>query len=184
MNTLDILLCAGNGKLSKKIVWINKLTRKPKEARKLSHVVIAHSSVLVAESTTWNAWVGRSGYQVNNYDSWLRNYGGEVYLRRFTGKLPCAPWNLLGDLRTELRGRPYESGIPGYWELLKAGIGFGMLPPTNELHCSETVTIYLKRFGFIPEAIRDYAFAPADMWPDGKFDDYHECYANDVEQLK
>ena len=137
MNTLDILLCAGNGIFSRIIQRTNKIAGYKGESAEISHVAMVVklswetimdlwyrgimkirpirdlNDLYVFESTTRNKWCNKSGVQINPYDLWLKNYPGKVYIRRLHCKRPDG----VAEWMTNQVGRPYENGLGGILEL-------------------------------------------------------------------
>ena len=85
----------------------------------ISHTakVVRHQGIMwVAESTTMNEWCGKSGYQINPYDEWLKNYDGKVYYQHLTfqnrpGWTAETRRRAFEICRMGLYGRSYESGV-------------------------------------------------------------------------
>lgn len=141
LESLDIIMCAGNSGMSRRIQKFQRLTGAPEEAAIFSHVagvlkfeaplgipikkfegMYSKSGLFVEESTTLNKWAGKSGVQVNPFEEWLENYDGMVGVRhlgfdRYAGFYMTErnSWNVHKD-------EPYESGIPGYTELFLCGL--------------------------------------------------------------
>ena len=167
---MDLFLCAGQGKYPRLIRGTNFVTRKPKEARHITHIAGGHHDNQIEEATIFNEWAGKRGYQINPAGLWLQQYPGHVWRCRYLLPFYDDMIDAENDFATDHQGRPYESGVLGALDLIKAGIGIkGILPPTNALHCSETKTKKAKYFCILPANIPDMIFAPADMWPGGAF---------------
>jgi len=146
LKDLDIILCKGESKMSKIIRKTQEYTGSPKEEASITHVAtvnIVGGNHYVQESTTNNKWANKRGVQRNPMEEWLRNYDGEVFVRKldFT-RGPIFEHN---DILfwEENKDKPYESGIPGKLELLLCALRLhrfipGYSPrPTPELHCGE-----------------------------------------------
>ena len=150
LQSMDLVLCAGNGKLSRKIQWFQRLVGADDEAANISHiagVVRDGGRIEVQESTTMNKWAGKRGVQSNPFDEWLEHYNGDVYIRRLTFKRTLTFRNDDLGFWTEHQNDDYENGIPGYMELFLCGLRlhrfvrrlFPKYVPkfTDEPHCSE-----------------------------------------------
>ena len=156
MKSFDLLLCSGEGKLSKRIIQAQKIMGYAEAEAQISHAAMIYTTissvtgrVYVFESTTMNKWCNRSGVQLNFLDEWLDNYNGKVWQRHIeverTFDTQCGI-----DKLYSLLGRPYESGIPGAFELLRC-----LLPdwiPTKrtwELHCTEAIAEVYQEIGWL-----------------------------------
>ena len=166
---MDYLLCSGNGSLSKKIILFNKVIGIKGPAQEISHVAQMSWNGLVSESTTFNEWADKSGVQLNQFAPWHDNYDGDIYRRRYLGQ-PRMHRKALKQYDKDSLGIPYEHGIPGFWELFKAGLGIGDLESTSNIHCSENNTRKAKVCQFLPQSIPDYLFSPAQYYHDMGFD--------------
>lgn len=124
LQSLDIILCSGNGSLSKKIQWFQRLMGAEPEAAMLSHVASVDDTIIpaVMESTTLNKWADKTGVQINPLSEWLDNYDGRVWVRQldFVRTVDFRH----EDYRFWLKHKndKYENGIPGYLELLLCGM--------------------------------------------------------------
>lgn len=176
---MDLILCSGEAFISKRIIWFNKLVGIKGPAQQISHIAQMTWGERVIESTTLNKWCNKTGVQANKWDKWLKNYDGKVWIRRFPINKIYAGSEALVDRILEKSvhdfdmrwlATPYENGIPGYWELIKAGLGIGVLNPTTNIHCSEIVTMKMKMLGYLPENLQNYILSPAQYCIGGKFD--------------
>ena len=184
LNSLDVLLCSGNGKLSEHIKWLQRLKDIDSPAANVSHAaaivkwpfeLIAGcypdiDNLYVTETTTLNSWCGKKGLQVNGFKKWLDNYNGEVYVRKldfertekFQNKLIAFILQHLNDPKAS----KYENGIPGLLELLLCEIGIKTsILNTAELHCTEWVSELLKEFKLLADVISNNRMPPFEFWP-------------------
>jgi len=203
METLDILLCAGNSRLSRIIQRANRIDGYKGEAAEISHVATAlkvdaleafrlfdtkkhnlyqHNicdNRYVFESTTINKWADKSGVQLNEFDSWLKNYDGKVYLRQ----LACTPPGGVAEWMASQVGRPYENGLGGILELLTVYIPLSWYRGrTIEAHCSEIDAECLQYFGLMRKV--NPSKLPPAMWFGERLDDIMNCRVNKPERLK
>ncbi|KKM99606.1 hypothetical protein LCGC14_1146160 [marine sediment metagenome] len=148
LQSLDQVLCAGEGKFSKAIHKFQRLIGAPPEAAQITHEasVAGRMNVFVQESTTLN-WDGQKGVQQHLMSSWLPHYNGRVWIRKLdferTKKYYRNDWGFWEVHKDD----PYESGIPGALELLLAGLRMhryvrkvwpSYTPKfTKEPHCTE-----------------------------------------------
>ena len=176
LRTGDELLCSGTGPLSKLIIWFNELAGIMGPPAELSHVAKFISGD-VFEATTLNKWCLKKGYQSNPFPVWLQNYPGRVWVRQLTGvdidefKYFQTAYGLLGT--------PYENGIPGFIELLMAGI-LKKIPflsfiskrmlETTELHCSEANVKLSQKMRYYNKSVKPNKMPPSQFWPGGRYD--------------
>ncbi len=184
MQTGDILLCSGNGTLSRRIAKTQQFFAKSQNrpelistgATEITHVAGVIFGNVVFEATTLNEWCGKKGVQVNYFDEWRKNYNGKIYLRENTGKIN--PY-VVTKCACMYIGTPYESGIPGALELALTGIEwqwfrktFNMpngLTETTSLHCSEVIAKVLIMSGYLAY-VQANKMPPMEWWGNGKFD--------------
>ena len=149
----DLVLCSGNGKLSKAIQKFQKYTGAPKKSRHISHVAgikrfgPADRYAGLQESTTKNKWCGRKGVQINFFREWLEHYSGKVYIKQLNMCRDLTFKDFDNDFWDEHKNDKYENGIPGALELLLCGLRlhrfvrtvFGDYNPTftKNPHCTE-----------------------------------------------
>lgn len=127
LQSLDKILCAGNSKMSRRIQKFQRLTGSPKEYAKFSHVAGVGvcqymGSLNVQESTTLNKWAGKSGVQINPMGEWLRNYDGEVFVRKMDFTRTAMFHEEDAVFWEDHKDDPYENGIAGNMELLLCGL--------------------------------------------------------------
>lgn len=153
----DILLCAGQGSLSKRIAKFQKFfTRASQQEAAVTHAArvfggTSSYALMVMESTTLNTIDGeaRRGVQINPFLRWLAAYNGQVYLKKLSFERTVLYHIKENAFWTEHKDRPYENGIPGAMELFLCGLQFNttikhFFPdwkprPTTEPHCTELV---------------------------------------------
>jgi len=153
LNSLDVLLCSGNGKLSEHIKWLQRLKGIDSPAANVSHAAAVikwpfkaindiacgnkglaglacyfdNDDLYVTETTTLNKWAGKKGLQTNGFGDWLENYNGEVYVRKLDFERTEGFQNkLIGFIIQHLKdpkASKYENGIPGLLELFLCEIG-------------------------------------------------------------
>ena len=206
--TFDVLLCAGTSSISRKIQGFNWLSGVKGEAAQISHVAmvvyISHSMAhwldlpcagnYVMESTTLNKWTAakKRGFQLNLYDDWIENYRGGVWSRPIILDAGGErPWQgEIGDERRiefieQHRGKDYESGIPGVWELLLCGLRLHVLPSIKRLHCSETNVLALQFHNMFDKKKLANNFPPYTFWEGGEFEKYLQgCFIGPAVSIK
>lgn len=178
LQSLDIILTEGNGRLSKAIQTTQKLRGAPKEEARVSHVaaIIKHdNNLFVQESTTFNKWANKKGVQENPLEQWLDNYDGHVWVKRLnfmrTSYTCYTDWKFW----SEFGNMPYENGIAGFFELLWCGLQFNTTikkwfpnwkpMPTEEPHCAELVGWRLSTHGLLTSKFyRQQSFNRLPPW--------------------
>jgi len=181
MKTGDIILCAGNSRMSDGIRAYQHVFCRDvcDEAHRLSHIAAVGLSnpPTIYETTTYNKWCDKAGAQENPAQDFLDNYDGDVWLREL--KIPLI-WKELITYRnaTYLSAKlPYENGIPGKLELLLAGIEWNWFAPiakkfqTKNPHCSERIANVMKAVGMLPTNTRTNKLPPCEWWGDGRVDE-------------
>ena len=173
LRTMDIILCAGNAKLSKRIKWFNRLLGIKGLAADLTHaaMVVDYCGIeTVLEATTLNKWAGKRGVQENIMYEWLKYYPGKVWVRKLTVKRGdvfeiqferFAKLNLTKD---------YESGIPGAIELLMCGLRLNIASNLRNVHCSELVTSGYQYMGLFDPKVYPNNMPPYCFWEHGDFE--------------
>jgi len=187
LQSLDISICSGEGDLSKRIQYLQKLKGIQKPAAEISHsaaivkipkekalllnVPLDSDNLYVTETTTLNKWCGKKGLQINSFQEWLRNYNGRVWVRKLD-------FTRTADFDTELvkfifqhlqdpKSQKYESGIPGLLELILCEFGIKKsILQTAELHCTEWVAELLKRFKLLFDYVSSNRMPPCEWWDD------------------
>ena len=149
LQSLDIILGAGNGKWSRRIRRFQRIMGAPPEMAKMTHVagIAGKRNTLVQESTTLNAWRNKRGVQASNIEPWLKHYNGEVYVRKLDFERTDDYFRNDWGFWEVHKDDDYENGIMGGLELLLAGLRFhryirkvfpNYVPPaTTQPHCSE-----------------------------------------------
>jgi len=189
---VSILLCSGNGRLSRTIRVANYLTGVRGPACKISHVAMrfGQKGECVFESTTMNKWAikdgqPKTGVQINHYDKWLENYNGKVWERATD-----VSYKLLEKPIMDILGTPYESGIPGLLELLGAILQLQVRDDLDEIHCSESVVKVLQDIGFVPRETQDHCkiipanYPPHTFWDGGCFEWIFKGYLGKCNLIK
>jgi len=181
MKTGDIILCAGNSRMSDGIrAYQNVFCRECcDEARKLSHVAAVGLSnpPAIYETTTYNKWCDKAGAQENPAQEFLDNYDGDIWLRELDNPLGWRSLVLYRHAIITSANLPYENGIPGKLELLLAGIQWDWFAPiarkchTKNPHCTERVANVMKAAGMIPADTRTNKLPPCEWWGDGRIDE-------------
>jgi len=166
LQSMDLILCAGNSKMSRRIQKFQRLTGSPKEFAKFSHVAGVDvwqltGGVHVQESTTLNKWAFKAGVQRNPMGEWLSNYDGEVYVRKMDFTRTISFYVEEDVFWENHKGDPYESGIPGTLELLLCGLRLHRyvrwVNPkytprfTSQPHCTELQAKRLMLHGLFPD---------------------------------
>lgn len=177
LQSVDLLLCSGEGDLSKRIQWFQRITGWPKPDNELSHVAAVYKTtktgLSVIESTTLNKWCGKKGVQINPFNEWLDNYNGRVWVKQlFFNRKPYNKKIL--DFWLANRNRPYEHGIPGMLELFLCGLMlsakikkiFPNFKPlqTKNPHCTELIAELLVALDMFTIDLDTNRMPPALWW--------------------
>ncbi len=169
MRSLDIILCSGNGKMSRAIKVVNRIAGYSGPAAEITHVALVYKEHLkrphVFESTAIGMY-GQKGVQNNNYPDWLQSYNGLVYRRELIcpDELYIPATLLYPKFISDNIGKPYESGIPGLIELTLCGLPFlRKIWRTPELHCSE-LDVLCYQNGGLSRVLPANMFPPASFW--------------------
>ena len=188
LQSLDILLCSGNGSMSRKIQWLQRLRGFKRPAADTSHAATIVTmddfsaftlsvpadplGLYVSETTTLNSWTvpPKKGLQINSFDEWLKNYNGKVWIRQVQfGRTENFNRELIRYIFTHLRdpkAQKYESGIPGLFELLLCELGIKKaILETAELHCTEWVSELLREFKILANVYSGNRLPPCEWWP-------------------
>ncbi len=175
---LFLLICEGNSSLSRKIKWFNHRMGYDNDythvALKVTLIYTGGDTVdYVFESTTLNKWAKKRGVQINYYADWFRNYNGKVYERVLgTDLSESQAWSFITTMR-KMIGTDYESGIPGYIELILSFFDLGLKRlGTKELHCTESVVKILQLFDIMDSTLRPAKAPPAYWGNGGKIEKY------------
>ena len=130
LQSLDIVLCSGNSRMSKAIKTMQKLAGAKGEAAELSHVGGIAGGIQrtgnyideleMQESTTINSFEDGNirGVQRNDFDKWLNYYDGRVWVRKLDFERESDFLFQDHKFWHKHRDDPYESGIMGSLELL------------------------------------------------------------------
>jgi len=181
LQSLDIVLCSGNSKMSNAIKTMQKLTGAKGEAAEISHIggifdAGKVNELEMQESTTCNNFEDGAvkGVQCNNFDKWLDYYDGRVWVRKLDF-IRDADFDIT-DLRFwyDHCDDPYESGIMGSLELLlcvarldkvirKFWKGYNPLQ-TKDVHCSEHMANRMVADGIIFDAVSTNKLPPYLWW--------------------
>ena len=177
LQSMDIILCAGKSKISKRIQTFQRLTGADKETARISHVAGLyddnHFMMMVQESTTLNKWANKSGVQINALARWIEHYNGDVYVRKLDFDRQRAFRELDSIFWSNHKDDSYESGIPGAIELLLCGLRLhryvrrffpDYIPKfTDEPHCTELQARRLDTHGLWTESF--YPESPLNRMP-------------------
>ncbi|MFA6281238.1 MAG: hypothetical protein WCY05_01885 [Candidatus Omnitrophota bacterium] len=188
LQSLDIILCSGSGKMSQQIQWLQRLRGFVSPASDISHAAmivrvptviaevldtsISPSGIYVNETTTLNNWPKppKKGLQINDFEGWLENYNGKVWIRQVQSQVP--PLNnqhIVRFIFDHLRDKDaqfYENGIPGLLELFLCEIGWNKaVLQTAKLHCTEWISELLRQFQVITNAYSGNRLPPVEWWP-------------------
>ncbi len=185
LQSYDIILCAGNGKMSRLIQHYNRVIGVDGEAATISHVAMYyHGAFLHAgqrrplcfESTTLNKWAGKEGVQLNSFQKWLDNYDGKVYIRKLDFERTAFHIKRLDSFTLSQIGMPYESGIPGKIELLFTGMSIPIFSQwrkrTIEIHCSENNVEALQYGKLYLPTVYPNKMPPFEFWNGGRFETF------------
>ncbi len=186
LETCDVLLCSGNGFLSRRIKKYNQFMGVTGFASEITHVaLVAMAGLAVHESTTFNKWAGKKGVQMNPFQDWLKYYDGLIWARQFIDLPRPEEFEMAAANQMEsVLGKPYESGIPGAVELLLCGIEWEWFRKrfdrkhrmsTKKLHCSENACLILQNLHIVKwNYNQEYVYAnkmpPYEWAGDGKLD--------------
>jgi len=183
LQSLDILVCSGNGDLSKKIMWFNRLTGVKGKAAELSHTARIYKGYLshdleVVESTTLNSWTlpPKKGVQRNPFEQWLDNYNGKVWAIQLDFERNKEFYDADFEFWQKHKNDRYENGILGLSELLLCEFRLDkivrlILPKyrplaTKNPHCSELIVKFLQWHKFLSSSVIPSRFPPNVFWPD------------------
>ena len=170
LNTGDIVLFSGKGRISSFIKWF---TKSP-----WSHVGMVICSPewnmkLLWESTTLSkikditSGEARQGVQLVPLSERIRAYDGRIGIRKLQGvSVSTEMKQKLMEFRQEVKGRPYEESK---LELLKSAYDgpFGHNEEDlSSLFCSELVAEAYQRMGFVSLSLPSNEFTPADFGRD------------------
>lgn len=166
LDTGDIVLFSGKGGISTGIKWITSSV--------WSHVgmvlrIPEYNLALLWESTTLSSIAdletgkARQGVQLVPLSERLKQYDGEVSIRRLDIQRTPDQLAALMDFRSEVKGRPYEQNKV---ELVKSAYdgAFGQnQEDLSSLFCSELVAEAYQRLGLISDQLQSNEFTPADF---------------------
>ena len=168
LQTGDIVLFSGKGRISNIIKWFTKSA--------WSHVGMVIRStewdmLLLWESTTLSklkdiqSGVARQGVQLVPLSERIKTYDGRIGIRRLQTHKAIRHQPLM-DFRQEVKGRAYEESKI---ELFKSAYD-GPLGQNEEdlssLFCSELVAEAYQRMGLIDNALSSNEYTPADFGGD------------------
>lgn len=197
LQSMDLILCAGNSTMSRRIQKFQRLTGAPKEFAKFSHVAGVDKcefdlTLHVQESTTLNKWAGKSGVQINPFDEWLKNYDGEVYVRNLDFTRSDNFHYCEAEFWLDHDDDEYESGIPGTLELLLCGLRLhryvrkfnpDYTPKfTTQPHCTELQAKRLKVHSLLEESAVINRMPPW-VWCE-EIDDMLRCDVGELIKIK
>jgi len=188
LQSLDILLCSGNGKMSQQIMWLQRLRGLVAPSADISHVAfvlsmpmavaevldtsLSPTGLYACETTTLNSWPKppKKGLQVNDFEGWLENYNGKVWVRQISNQAIGRLYQkeimrfVVDHLRDPYAQR-YENGIPGLWDLFWCEFGFKKaLLQSATLHCSEWDAEVLREFKVLGGTVSGSRLPPNEWW--------------------
>ncbi len=194
---LDIILCAGNSGMSRKIQTFQRLTGAPKEAARISHVAgiykhVDMKTLHVQESTTLNKFNGVEGVQMSLLPQWLKAYDGEVWIRQLCFYRSKEFYDIDGQFWLDHKDDPYENGIPGAVELFLCGLrlhrAVRWINPdykpslTKEPHCTELKAKRIQQHGLWNKEIAINRMPPWVWWD--KIDEWLNVPISEPKKLK
>lgn len=194
LQSLDLILCAGTSKMSRRIQTFQRLTGASKEFAKFSHVagVFGCDGFYVEESTTLNKWAGKSGVQRNPTREWLENYNGEVYVRKLDFHRSPEYQTLDYNFWFQHCNDKYENGIPGALELFLCGLRLHRFirwfnaeytPKfTSQPHCTELQALRMLVHEILEDGVVTNRMPPW-VWCE-KIDKYLRCNISDLIRIK
>ena len=192
LQSLDLILCKGTSRLSRYIQKTQEFAGADENEAEFTHVAkvseAGNFETIVHESTTLNEWAGKAGVQANYMHNWLPNYNGEVYVR----KLEFTRTSMFGvkdyNFWSKVKGMPYESGIPGGFELLLCALRLHRYIPwytpmeTKELHCTEMVAEAIDYHELWESQIQPNRMPP-HIWA-SQIDDNLRCDISELIRIK
>jgi len=164
MNSFDLLLCSGTGRLSRLIKRAQKYAGYTECEAQISHVAVTSGRQDVFESTTLNKWCKRSGVQINPFGAWRANYNGKVWIRHININIDVPLWEKAKDWQHSLLGTPYESGVSGLIEMARVLLPAWIPHSTPEIHCSEAVAKVYQEIGWLDKNAQSNKLPPAMWW--------------------
>jgi len=171
INTGDIILCSGNGFYSTRIKRFNRIVGVKGQAAEITHVAEIHDEHSLFEATTLNLYNDKSGVQINEFEEWLENYNGKVWIRRREIYIDAArKW--IRHKQLKLVGTPYENGIPGAIELLLCIPRWNFWSKEGHVHCSQGVVMTDRYAGLVTCNINSSNTPPFTFWDGGDYEDY------------
>ena len=178
LKSLDLVLCSGNGRLSKSIKKFQRYTGADEISAEISHIAGIRLDVWnrtnLQESTTLNKYNGKTGVQENPLELWLPNYDGKVWVRQLEfdrtqnfNDIDFGFWNFNSNFG-------YEHGIPGTIELLLCGLRLNRFVKhifpnyvpkfTTSPHCSELESKRLQRHKLYNKVVSHNRMPPWMWW--------------------
>tara|TARA_Y100000296_G_scaffold2569_2_gene3618 strand:+ start:1442 stop:2044 length:603 start_codon:yes stop_codon:yes gene_type:complete len=171
LNTGDIVLFSGKGRISGMIKWF---TGSP-----WSHVgmvlrLTEYNMLLLWESTTLskikdiNTGKARQGVQLVPLSERMKSYEGKVGIRRLNmfDKYQAIDHDVLMKFREEVKGRPYEESKIELFKSAYDGVFGGNEEDLSSIFCSELVAEAYQRLGLLTEGTPSNEFTPADFGGD------------------
>lgn len=156
----NVLLCSGNGKLSKRIKWYNKKCGVVGFAAEVSHVALIAPGQQVFESTTFNAFCGKKGVQLNPFHDWLTAYNGRVWERRLYLAMPGSTLTPMWLKMLELIGTKYDHGIPGWIELLLTIPRLNLRDKKSRVNCAQVACLVYQAQGILGPKVNSSNLPP------------------------
>ena len=186
-NTCDILLCSGNGRVSKSIKRVQRLMGAKEEAADISHVALFMRSIFLQyafEATKENKWAKKKGVQINAFHKWKMFYNGRIYIRHLELKKEISFEVVRMAIEPYLAQKDYESGLPGMLELMLTFFPWINLKQTPELHCTEVDIEVLQDLNLYNKDIKPNKMPPCEFWPGGRFEKHLFCSISGAERIK
>jgi len=170
LHTGDEILCSGRSRMSRAIIFYNKIMGMRGPAAEISHVA-KFIDRQVFEATVLNKWCNKKGYQRNSFQEWYANYDGMIWIRQTEGcEIDETQYTIDA---CKMIGTPYESGIPGVMELLLTfvAVKWKLLREwarehlrTKNIHCSESNVLLSQQAGYVSGGIRANKTPPCEFW--------------------
>ncbi len=192
LQSMDLILCSGNSNISNSIKWFQRLAGADEDEAELSHVAGVYKTwrcgcLYVQESTSLNEWSDEEGVQINEFQEWLYNYNGKVYVRQLgfdrTHGFFYDDW----DFWLEHMNDDYESGIMGALELFLCALRLHRFIPfydplgTKNPHCTELIAKRLRVHKWVRTV--NVNRVPPYFWK-RRIDKFFNCPIGELKRIK